>query len=248
MTVAVVTPMARTDIAQVDPAYLRLDQDLVPFQPEFQHRTLLPNFGADDTLGLWQDYFVKAAAGLNPGCDFLEIGPGAFRLAQHIIAHLDPGRYTGVEVNRRALERGWNLLSAEARARSPRLFWGGNFGFHAAGIRCDFAWAHSVFTHLSWNQIGLCLHELRKVVSADGVFYATYFKAERQWEPRPYGKKGATYGQRDPFHYETPFLLRLAKDTGWAAEHIEVPDHPKGQSIMRFRPVVDDPGRRGSLE
>lgn len=223
---------------------LRVTEPLIRYEPDPARREELPHKRDKlDPLVVWQFEFLKQV-GLKPRHRLLEIGPGGFRVAQHLVGYLDPGHYHAVEVSRNALHQGWQLLNDEERARNPRLYWGGDFSFHHIGAAFDFAWAHSVFTHLAWNHIGRCLFELRRCIANGGAFYATYFAVDRDpWEPHTYGrviegkKSRMTYGDRDPYHYCFETICALARDTGWRGEHIALPEHPKGQSMLKFTPA-----------
>ena len=221
---------------------LRTKQPLVRYQADPSLRFKLPHkYDKQDPLGIWQFEYLRQA-GLRPDHRLLEIGPGGFRLAQHLIGYLGPGLFYAAEISRQALDWGWQLLGDAERARNPQLYWGGDFSFHLMGAQFSHVWAHSVFTHLSWNHIGKCLYELRQVMADDGVFHATYFAAEGDpWRPQPYSKSGKarhsklTYGHRDPYHYQFPVLQELGRQAGWRAEHVDLPMHPKGQSMLVFR-------------
>src|SRR3990172_3094265 len=43
-----------------------------------------------------------------------------------------------------------------------------------AGVRFDYIWAHSVFTHMPLDDISECFEHLHKIIAKDGAFFATY--------------------------------------------------------------------------
>lgn len=219
----------------------RIGQPLIPYSPDFGLRKDLPHkYGKMDALGCWQFDYIKQC-GLKPHHRVLEIGPGGFRLAQHLVPYMERSHYYAAEVSRQALDWGWQLLTDEERTMSPQLFWGGDFSFATIGASFDFVWAHSVFTHLTWNEIGKCLYELHSTIAQDGIFLATYFRVENiLWQPHAYGrsksvdKRKSSYGHKDPFHYSFDVINDLARRTGWSVSHLDLPDHPKSQSMLRF--------------
>lgn len=222
---------------------LRVDKPYIPYFPDSHDWPKLPHkYGLDDPQGKWQFQFLLSE-GVDENRRFLEIGPGGFRLAQHLIPYLRSGNYYAVEVSKQGLDWGWNLLEPESRGKNPKLFWGGDFQFSVLDFQPEVVWAHSVFTHLNWNHIGQCLDGLRQVVGENCRFYATYFRCTgNQWNSQPYGPskkkklsgKHLTYGYKDPYHYRYEFMENLARDTGWEVTHRDLPEHNKGQSLLLF--------------
>ena len=219
---------------------LRIGLPPLPFEPTSSAHLSLPHkYDRNDKFGLWQFEMLKGF-GLSPESKILELGPGGGRLAIHLVPFLQPGGYAGLEVSRQGLDWLWDILPPEDRARRPHLFWGGDFAVsELMPWSPDVILAHSVLTHLSWNEIGKCFYELRKVIADDGVFLPSYFRAlGSPWEPQSYGKSGKkkSYGHKDPFHYRFEVLEQLAAETGWTAEHKDMTDHHKGQSLLMLRP------------
>ena len=210
----------------------------LPFEPTSSAHLSRPHkYDDTDRSGRWQLATLRDQ-GLSPQSRFLELGPGGGRLAIHVIRYLASGHYAAIDVSQQGLVWLWDLLPPEDRARAPSLFWGGDFAL--AGLlswQPDLIWAHSVWTHLPWNDIGKCLYEFRRIIAADGRFLATYFRAlDTPWEPQPRTAKRESYGHRDPYHYRFETLEALATETGWRARHMPLTDHPKGQSLLHLTP------------
>jgi len=233
--------MENFDIRQVNASdELRLALKPERFIPQSSSFMALPHkYDRQDKSGLWQFETLKTL-GLAADSRLLELGPGGGRLAMHVIPYLNRGHYAGLDVSRQGLDWLWDLLPQVDRAREPSLFWGGDFNLEGLlPWKPDIIWAHSVFTHLYWNEIGQCLHEMRKIVASTGHFFATYFNTvDNMWTSQPYGKSGKklTYGLKDPFHYRFDTLESLARQTGWHAVHEQTEKNHKGQTLIRFSP------------
>lgn len=215
----------------------RFGEAPVPYTPR-EGDTAQFKYGRDDPLGAKQLELLRSH-GLGKSTKLLEIGPGGGRLAVQVIPLLDPERYACMEPSRQGLNSIWGLMTPEDKAKTPVLLWGGDFSGKHLPWQPDMVWAHSVLTHLTWNEMGHCLAQMRKVISLNGTFLATYFRARgNPWEPQNYGKGGKkfTYAHRDPFHYRLEVVTALAQETGWSCEHAEWPEHNKGQSLLILKP------------
>ena len=60
------------------------------------------------------------------------------------------------------------------KIKTPRFSNDTNFTITQFGIKFDFIYAHSVFTHASRSQIKRCLHEAKKSMKPTSVFAATF--------------------------------------------------------------------------
>jgi hypothetical protein len=123
-------------------------------------------------------------------------------------------------------------LSPEAReSKRPVLLVDGDFAFDRFGLRPDYAWAQSLFTHLPPPWIEKCLRNLHGVLADDGVFLATFFET-REAIANP-GEPHDHMG----FAYTREQMEQFGRSTGWRPEYIGDWGHPVWQVMMRYRPA-----------
>lgn len=195
-----------------------------------------------DELGELQLRFM-IDRGLKPEERLLDVGCGALRAGRWFVDYLDPGHYYGIDINESLLDAGYEQELTDAqRARLPRDHLRATDRFACDfGVLFDFAIAQSLFTHISLNQIRLCLHRVAAVMSPDGRFYASYFEAPRSHpldEPRANGR---LWTERNAFFYYRPDLHYAARWSQWQVQYIGAWGHPRHQRMMEFRRV--EPGR-----
>ena len=122
------------------------------------HRDLVG--GLWDELGASQLEFLRGV-GLTPASTLLDVGCGCLRGGVHFIRYLEPGRYYGIDANASLLQAGYQveLKAAGLQDRLPwsHLLQSGNFEVERFGVKFDFAWALSLFTHLPAGQVRQCL-------------------------------------------------------------------------------------------
>jgi SAM-dependent methyltransferase len=118
------------------------------------------------------------------------------------------------------------------------------------GTGFDVGFAHSVFTHLPLNQIARCLHEVKRALKPNGVFYASFFPANDRIEiERTHVSSLEGEGEvttsfvADPYHYH-PSVFEWVCDWlgGLTVEHVGDYGHPRGQEMLAFRPSPDEGG------
>jgi hypothetical protein len=127
--------------------------------------------------------------GLEPQHYLLDIACGCLQLGLHAIPYLDSGHYIGIEKEQKLIDAGINqeLGRDVYEARKPVLICNDQFDFSGIGVRPDFAWSHSLFTHLTPASSVRCLSNLRGVIADHGVYYTTLRDATayRRVEQRP---------------------------------------------------------------
>lgn len=197
--------------------------------------------------GLWEhmgrlQFQFLVGEGLRPEHTFLDVGCGSLRGGVHFIRYLEDGNYHGID----ALD--WLLLAAEEveiprhglEGRRVHLELRDDFDFRVFDTRFDFALAQSVFTHLPWNSIQRCLHNIRDALTEEGRFYATFFQdpdGTHRAAPITHDPGGiTTYPDANPYHYEFAVFRELADRIGLEVDHIGDWGHPRGQKMMVFRP------------
>jgi SAM-dependent methyltransferase len=123
-----------------------------------------------------QDWQVEALRrmGLMPHHRVLDIGCGVLRLGLKLIPYLDEGRYFGTDPMEVYLATGHRLVRELLPSpRAYQLMTDRGCGFEAFGTSFDFAIAHSVFTHMSFEEIRNCFRRLARVMAKGGQFLFT---------------------------------------------------------------------------
>jgi SAM-dependent methyltransferase len=110
----------------------------------------------------------------------LDVGCGSLRLGRKLIPVLQSGCYTGLDISERVVRAGienelpdWRQLLQQ---KQPTFVITDRF--ELPDVRYDFAIAHSVFTHIDREQIGLCIRNVIEHLAPDGVFLASYNRSE----------------------------------------------------------------------
>jgi SAM-dependent methyltransferase len=204
-----------------------------------EHREVVG--GLWDEIGDLQRRFL-IDHGLQPEHTLLDIGCGSLRGGVHFIRYLEVGNYTGVDINQSLLEAGFTieLKAAGMQDKMPQ----GNLvcllGFEFDRLDChfDFALAHSLFTHLTFNRIRQCLERLAPVIKIGGHFFATFFELPRTASPSlPFAHEPGnivTYDTRDPYHYKLADFFYAASGLPWQIRYIGKWGHPRGQHMLEF--------------
>ena len=198
-----------------------------------QHREFIGG-GGDmwGRIGRLQLAFM-IAQGLRPAHVFLDIACGSLRGGIHFIPYLDAGHYLGIEREAVLVERGVavELGQAAAAAKQPEFVISGSFEFERFSRRPDFALAQSLFTHLTPDDIRLCLRRLRDW-SPRTIFYATFFeRTERNRNKINPSESHPNLG----FVYTREELESFGRSAGWTPDCIGDWGHPRGQQMMAFR-------------
>lgn len=117
--------------------------------------------------------------GLYPESKVLDIGCGCLRGGYWLIHFLDPGRYFGIEPDRRMLEAGRQSILEPGLMdlKRPRFDDNPEFDFSVFGERFDFFMARSIWTHASKNQIRAMLDGFIRHSEPGGAFLTSYIGA-----------------------------------------------------------------------
>lgn len=195
--------------------------------------------GLWDEVGALQIAFLRAQ-GLRPSDTLLDVGCGCLRGGVHLVAHLEPGRYYGIDRDADLLRAGLEVELPRAglagRLDPGRLLVNDAFEVGRFGVTFDVAWAQSVFTHLTAPDIRRCLAEVARVVRPGGRFFATFFRAgDDPAAPVTHQPGGiVTHRDRDPYHYRFADLEALAAGLPWRAADLGAWSHPRAQQMARF--------------
>lgn len=187
--------------------------------------------GRWEEIGRLQFQFLKNE-GLEPTDVLLDIGCGSLRGGVHLIPYLERGHYLGIEKERELIERGIREEIGQdlQNKKEPSLVVSAGFEFEQFDRAPDVAIAHSLFTHLPEHTIELCFRKLRPTISADGVFYATFFEADHKMVNLLDSQDHAR------FFYTRDDIKRFGTEHGFAPEYIGDWGHPRGQRMVAYRP------------
>ena len=165
--------------------------------------------------------------GLATDHDVLEIGCGNLRAGWRIIDHLEPGRYTGIDISPDVLLAANDTVEQfELQDREPHLSLVRDlrFGWLPAD-RFDVVHAHSVFSHCPVEVIEECLAHVGRILRPDGFFDFTF---------------NATAGEEhhvlhEDYYYRPGTLLGLARRHGLEARVMDDWEPRHKQSKIRVR-------------
>lgn len=203
------------------------------------HRIIVGNFWEE--IGRLQFDFLRDN-GLRPESRLIDIGCGALRGGIHFVEYLDAGHYFGVDSNPSLLQAGYDLeigpLGLWRKLARGNLVADEEFNFDAFAERFDFALAQSLFTHLPFNHLRLCLARLWPKMEVGGRFLATFFLAPDDHPisaPLVHEIGGVTSrGWRDPFHYYVRDLAYAVEGLPWRLNVRGAWDHPRDQQMVEF--------------
>ncbi|MCC6886911.1 MAG: methyltransferase domain-containing protein [Hyphomicrobiales bacterium] len=235
---------------QFSPYY---DPSLVASQvAQGRHRELIG--GLWDEIGRFQ-FELLLRYGLAPDEFLLDIGCGSLRGGVHFVSYLQPARYFGVDLNPPLLEAGYaEIVNAGLKERLPRshLVASGEFEFDLFAPTFDRALALSLFTHLPFNAVRICLERLAPKMKAGGILHATYFEtsdAQPSYANVSHHPGGVvTHGASDPYHYRVADFFHAAAGLPWSVEPVGDVGHPRGQKLINFRRLPADAGPTGPQE
>ena len=203
-----------------------------------EHRHVIG--GMWDEIGDLQLTFLQAN-GLKPESTLLDIGCGSLRLGVRAAAYLDPANYWGTDLNPVLLEAGYEreIVPAGLSSQLPRsnLIADEEFTFPGVPSHIDFAIATSVFTHLPFNYMRLCIANLGRHVVSPCTFFFTVFVPPNglsvtESHRQPVGGK-VTHPHRDPYHYSVADLQHAAAETPWSIDFIGDWNHPRNQMMVK---------------
>ena len=198
--------------------------------------------GLWDEIGQLQFDFLLNN-GLKPEHYLLDLGCGSFRCGVKLVPYLDPGHYYGLDLNASLIDAGYDkeIVPAGLANRLPRANLASNDRFDASGFArpFDYAIALSLFTHLPWNDIRVCLEMLADVMAPGAKLFATYFPlaaAARSGVPVRHEPGGiVTYGNRDPYHYRPTDIEHACSGLPWRLIWHGGWGHPRAQHMACLR-------------
>ncbi len=190
--------------------------------------------------GSWSTWSSRA---FNPATGCSTWAAARCAAVVHFVEYLEPGNYYGVDINETLLDAGYEReLTPELQAKLPRDHLRATERFDCDfGVPFDFAIAQSLFSHISFNQIRLCLYRVAKEMQPGGRFLSTFFVAPPEHpldEPRD---NGACWSERNVFFYYYPDLSYVARGMPWQMNYIGDWKHPRGQVMVEYLRVSEPP-------
>ena len=203
-----------------------------------QHRNLIG--GLWEHIGKLQfDFMIKQ--GLKPNHKLIDIGCGCLRGGIHFIEYLIPGNYYGTDIHDElistGIEKELKPLGLDTKCIPENFSINPNFDFSNFSVLFDYALALSVFTHIPFNDIRLCLTNLAGSMKVGGKFYATFFELPVNREKSFAFKRSdglITYHDMDPYHYHISDMEKVCLDLPWAFNYIGEFGHPRMQHIVLY--------------
>lgn len=191
-----------------------------------------------EEMGLLQFEFLRSE-GLEAHHRLLDVGCGAMRGGLHFVRFLERGNYYGLDANASLIQAGRGELELAGLAdRGAHLLADANFDAARFGVHFDFAIAVSLFTHLYFNHIQLCLSRVAEKLNRGGRFYVTFFEAPlaAHFEDLTHANGEITTSYlSDPYHQSFDELAALGTRAGLHAHRIGDFGHPRGQNMILFR-------------
>lgn len=196
------------------------------------HRAFVGGDGALwDEIAMLQLDFLKSE-GLLSKHILVDIACGSLRAGRLFIDYLDSGNYMGIDKEINLIIHGVSeeLGIASFVQKRPVFVVSGDFEFYKFYCCPDYAIAQSLLTHLTAEDIYRCFKELRKSISVNGKFYATFFEVQ---SPTENFKNSDAI---DCFFYTREQMRMLAELAGWHMHYIGDWGHPRQQKMVKLEP------------
>jgi SAM-dependent methyltransferase len=195
-------------------------------------------------------FSLLTALGLREEHTMLDIGCGSLRGGRLFIPYLKPGKYFGIEPEQWLIDQGIETEVGRdlVSLKKPTFSNDTNFTLTTFGRKFDFMLAQSIFSHASQAQIHRCLSEAKKALEPTGVFAATFFPGETNYEGTEWVYPGCVY-------YTLEYFSKLCADEGLACKALNwthtnqqkwvAITHPENSAAV---PDLADAARIGVLE
>lgn len=204
-----------------------------------EHRDVIG--GRWHEIGQWQLEFAKMR-GLSPDHKLLDVGCGSLRGGVKFVEYLEANNYAGIDAHVALLEKGHSQelskLGLDSKLSRSRLVHTDTFDLSSFAEPFDMAIAVSVFTHITLNQVRMCLESVARALRPGATFYATYFELPDGRQSTDVINRGEgiyTRYDRNPFHYSISDFERAAEGLPLSVERIGDVGHPRGQFMVGFR-------------
>ena len=185
--------------------------------------------GKWEELGSLQFNFLKDR-GLKPNDTLCDVACGSFRAGRLFIEYLEPGNYLGIDKQAELIREGREKEVGESLwiDKRPEIVLSDRFEFSKFSKQPNYAIANSLFTHLSSNDVKLCLSSLKEIAAPNCKFYATYF----QTDVKVFHVHSSHSSRR--FEYTKSQMLKFGRSTGWRADYIGNWNHPAKQVLVCY--------------
>ena len=208
---------------------------------------LFPDWHRAAVGGLWEEVGALQAKflveqGLRPEHRLLDVGCGSLRAGVHFVRYLEPGGYFGIDASPELLAAGaFELERLGLGVKKPRLLCNAEFAVESFGEQFDYAIAHSLFPHLTINDILVCLLRVGGALRPGGRFYATFFenplgtkRLDVLVHPRSDGQPLRTSSVADRYHYGLDLFEWLCDGTGLQVTYLGDRGSPRSQKMLLF--------------
>lgn len=113
------------------------------------------------------------AHGLLPRHSLLDYGCGVLRGGIPLIRYLDAGNYAGLDIGADAIRAAKKVVRSEGLTKKgPTLVLVENIDSLNLNRRFDYAWAFSVFFHMTDDRVDACLRFVARHLAENGTFFA----------------------------------------------------------------------------
>ena len=182
--------------------------------------------GMWDEIGPCQFDFL-VAQGLMPEHCLLDFGCGSLRAGRFFISYLNPENYIGFDHHQWLIDEG---LKSEVpisvrEARHPQFIVNDNLDLSDCRKEPDYVLLHSIFTHMTVEDIGRTLASLHQFSHA--LVFASFNVESDEQNPQE-------SGDHNTFSYPIEQMESLARNTGWKSRFLGNFHHPRGQQMMKF--------------
>lgn len=185
--------------------------------------------GLWEALGTLQFRFL-VEQGLEPQHVLLDVACGSLRGGVRFIPYLEAGHYLGIDMHQKLIDAGvkWEIGPKLHALKKPEFVVSDRFEFGRFSRAPDFAIAQSLFSHLTAEDIALCLGNLRTVAKPNTRFYASFFESDR---PQ---KNAERSDPRGKFLYSTDQMSQFGVASGWRTRYIGDWGHPRDQKMFEY--------------
>lgn len=181
-------------------------------------------------MGPAQLEFMKSQ-GLEPHHLLLDVGCGSLRGGVRFIPYLEIGNYYGIDKEPALIEAAKTVELPRYRLenRSAQLHVVEHFDISRIGVKFDFMFSHSVFSHLSPEQIEECLTNLIPWLKDDGAFFVDYKEADEVRLTQPHEWRSNEISKA---WYTRDFFESMASRRGFNMTYIgDWPNHTKDKML-----------------
>ena len=191
--------------------------------------------------GMWEEigrvqFNFMVRQGLEPKDILVDVACGGLRGGRFFIAYLHPEHYLGIDHHAWLIDSGLRheIHKRLRKEKRPQFVVSDRFEFHKFGRRPNYGIAQSLFSHLTNDDILLCLTNLRAAMQTGGRFYATFIP--KGFLPADYSNPTHS-DDLQAFQYDAEEILDIGRKAGWQASYIGDWGHPRGQQMLEFRAV-----------